>query len=502
MAQTHQHYRRAAQLWRSIDPAMKRAIAPMLTLALLGGCKTVGPDFQRPAAPSPSAYAASIHNARGPVAALGEGPQGQWWQAFGSPEINALVARALAGNQTLAASMATLDKAREQVKAANGRLQPQVSASGNVQHEKVNLSAFGFDPSAFGINLGNPEFTLFSVGGGVSYDLDLFGGGHRAVEQAAADAQAQLHETEAAHLTIAGRVVMQALMIAALNDRIAAQQVLVSEDQHNVTLTERKRTGGTGTLVEVLIAQQQMAADKAGLPQLDQQRAEARDLLAVLLGVTPGELGATDLSLGSLTLSAQVPVTMASELVHKRPDILAAESRLHAATAAIGVAQAKLYPSVTLGASFAQMARHPEELFNWSSNSFNLISGITAPIFDGGRLKAGKRGAEAEARAIAARYRQAVLEAFGQVSDLLSALENDSRSLALQNEAAGVAEQSLNLSRRSFNVGNTGIMQVIEANRGVERSKIGLVDARARQFVNVARLYVATAGGWTSPPAP
>ena len=481
---------------------MKRATAPIIMLALLGGCKTVGPDFQRPAPPSASAYTAPVYSARGPASALGEGPQGQWWQEFGSPEIDTLVTRALAGNQSLAASIATLDKAREQVKAANGRLQPQVNANGNVEHQKVNLSAFGFDPSSFGVNLGNPEFTLFSVGGGVSYDLDLFGGGHRAVEQAAADAEAQLHETEAAHLTIAGRVVLQALMIAALNDRIAAQQALVGEDQRNVTLTQRKRAGGTGTLVEVLTAQQQMASDKAGLPQLDQQRTEARDLLAVLVGVTPSELGATNLSLSALALSAQVPVTMASELVHKRPDILAAESRLHAATAAIGVAQAKLYPSVTLGASFAQMARHPEDIFNWSSNSFNLLGGLTAPIFHGGTLTAQKRAAEADARASSARYRQAVLEAFGQVSDLLSALENDSRSLALQYEAAGVAEKSLNLSRRSFNVGNTGILQVIEANRGVERTKIALVDARARQFVNVARLYVATAGGWTTPPAP
>ena len=261
-----------------------------------------------------------------------------------------------------------------------------------------------------------------------------------------------------------------------------------------------------------------MQHDKApvfGLTQLDadsvigcrlltqRQIPEPRDGFKVgWCGVDDVELGATDLSLAKLTLSAQVPVTLPSELVHKRPDILAAESRLHAATAAIGVAQAKLYPGVTLGASFSQMARHPEDIFNGSSNSFNLLGALTAPIFDGGRLKAGKRGAEADARASAARYRQTVLEAFGQVSDLLSALENDSRTLALQNEAAGVAERSLDLSRRSFNVGNTGILQVIEASRGVERSKIALVDARARQFVNVARLYVATAGGWTTPPKP
>ncbi len=477
---------------------MKRLVLSAAALALLTGCKTVGPNFERPAAPSASVYSATTNAAtKGPVAALGEGPQARWWEAFGSADLNALVTRALAGNQSLAASMATLERAREAVKAANGRLQPQVNVNGQIEHQKVNLGAFGFDASTFGVAIDNPEFTLYSVGGGISYDLDLFGGNHRALEQSTADAEAQLHETEAAHLTLAGRVVMQALMIAALNDRIAAQQSLVSEDERNVSLTERKQQGGAGTLVEVLTARQQLANDRAGLPQLEQQRTEARDLLAILLGTTPGDLGATNFSLAALTLPAQVPVTLASELVHKRPDILAAEARLHAATAAIGVAQARLYPSISLGASFSQMATHPEDVFKGSANSFALLGGVTAPIFHGGTLTAAKRGAEAEAKASAARYRQTVLEAFGQVSDLLSALDNDSRSLALQNDAASIAERSLGLSRRSFAVGNSGILQVIEASRSVERSRIALVDARARQYVNVARLYVATAGGWT-----
>ena len=476
---------------------MKRVLFPLVTLALLGGCKTMGPDFQRPAAPANGGYVSPATATNAPSAVLGQGPEARWWQAFGSTDINALVARALTGNQTLAASRATLDRAREQVRAANGRLQPQINANGAIEQRKVNLSGFGFDASAFGVNLGNPEFTNYSVGGGISYDLDLFGAGKRSVEQASADAEAQRHETAAAHLTLSGRVVMQALMIAALNDRIAAQQVLVGEGDRNVTLTERKRAGGTGTMVEVLSARQQVAADRAGLPQIEQQRNEARDLLAVLIGVTPVELGATGFSLGTLTLPQQVPVTLPSEMVHKRPDILASEARLHAATAAIGVAQARLYPSVTLGASFTQLARSPEKIFNGSSNSYSLLGGLTAPLFHGGTLKAAKRGAEAEERAAAARYRQAVLEAFGQVSDLLSALDNDARSLALQNDAADLAERSLDLSRRSFAVGNSGVLQVLDASRSVDRARIALVDARARQFVNVARLYVATAGGWT-----
>jgi NodT family efflux transporter outer membrane factor (OMF) lipoprotein len=477
-------------------------LAMTLPLALLAGCKTMGPNFTAPAAPTGDVYAAVGARPNGPSGSLGEGPAQRWWMAFGSSKLDALVDRAMIGNHSLAASVATLERAQQHLRAIAGRQLPQLDAHANVKHEKVNLSAFGLDLNSLGSAAPkSPPFTLYSLGGGVSYTLDLFGGARRATEQAAADEAAQARETEAAHLTIAGRVVTQVLTLAALNDRIATEHALIAEDQRNLDLTEAKRKGGEGTLVEVLSAQGQLTQDQAGLPQLEQQRAEGRDMLAVLIGVTPAELGPTDFSLAAMRLPDQVPVTLPSELIHKRPDILAAEARLHSATAAIGIATARLYPNVTLGASFEQAATHPEDLFKGTSNAFSLISGLSAPIFHGGTLKAEKRGAEAEARAASARYQQTVLEAFGQVSDLLAALGNDADAVALRGQAANVAERSLGLSRRSFQVGYSGILQVLDAGRGAQQARLALVDARSRQFLNVARLYVATAGGWTGPAA-
>lgn len=481
---------------------MKKLSPLLFPLLLLAGCKTVGPDFQRPETAASGAYAQPGAIAKGPVAALGQGPQLRWWESFGSPELDVLVNRALAQNHSLAASVATLERVGERARAVTGQAQPQAEANARISHQQVNLSGFGLDPGSFGVALGNPEFTLYSVGGGISYDLDLFGGKRRASERALADAETQLRETEAAHLTIAGRVVMQVLTIAALNDRIAAQQALVAEDERNVRLTEAKRRGGEGTMVEVLSAQGQLAGDQAALPQIEQTRAEARNMLAVLLGVSPAELGATPFSLTALRLPSEVPVTLPSELAAKRPDILAAEARLHSATAAIGVATARLYPSITLGASFEQSTRHPETLFNASSNGFNLFGGLTAPILNGGTLKAEKRAAEAEARASAARYQQTVLEAFGQISDLLAALGNDASAVNLRSDAAAIANRSLALSRRSFQVGNSGVLQVLDASRLAQQAQLGLLDARAKQLLDVARLYVATAGGWTGQAVP
>jgi NodT family efflux transporter outer membrane factor (OMF) lipoprotein len=292
-------------------------------------------------------------------------------------------------------------------------------------------------------------------------------------------------------------VVSQVLAIAALNDRIATERALLAESERNVTLTETRRRAGAGTLVEVLSAQGQLSGDRANLPLLEQQLAEGRSMLAVLTGVSPAELGATPFRLADFTLPSPVPVALPSTLVHKRPDILEAEARLHAATAAVGVAAAQFYPDVTIGGSLTQQTSELGKVFSPSSNAFDLFAGLTAPIFHGGTLKANRRGAEAEARASAETYQQVVLEAFGQVSNLLSALETDGRALATQNEASQIAGRSLALSRRSFQVGNSGILQVLDASRTYQRAQLALVDARARQYLDVARLYAATAGGWT-----
>lgn len=470
-------------------------LAGLAPLVLIGAC-TMGPDFQTPAPPAPEAGYADDG---GDLAKLGEGPDVRWWNDFGSDELNTLVSRALESNHSLAASKATLEAAQERINAVAGKRLPQIDANARVDYQQVNLAAFGIAQRLGGTSIGNPEFDLYTVGGGVSYDLDLFGRNKRALEQAVAEAEAQQRETEAAHLVIAGRVVAQVLAIAALNDRIATERALLAEDERNVSLTEARRRAGAGTLVEVLSAQGQLASDRTSLPVLEQQLAEGRAMLAVLLGISPAELGSTSFSLDQFALPGEVPVALPSNLVHKRPDILEAEAHLHAATAAVGVKTAELYPDVTIGATITQSTTQADKITSSRFNAFDIFAGVTAPIFHGGTLRANKRGAEANARSAFETYKQTVLEAFGQVSNLLSALDTDGRALAAQEEAARIAERSLHLSRRSFQVGNSGILQVLDASRTYQRAKLAVVEARARQYQNVARLYVATAGGWTGP---
>src|SRR3546814_9246050 len=194
-------------------------------------------------------------------------------------------------------------------------------------------------------------------------------------------------------------------------------------------------------------------------------------MLAILVGVAPAELGPTEFDLTSFALPAQVPVTLPSALVHKRPDILQAEADLQAATAAIGVAKARLYPDIRLGATLTQGAPDPGDVLSSAFRGFDLFAGLTAPIFHGGTLKAEQRDAMTAARAPAATTQPAVVEAFSQVANLLQAINSDQLSMNNQQQAVDVAARSLHLSRRSFQVGNSGLLQVLESERLYQRSE-------------------------------
>ncbi|MBA2932613.1 efflux transporter outer membrane subunit [Sphingomonas sp. CGMCC 1.13654] len=478
---------------------MRRIIPLLLGLTALAGC-TVGPNFEQPPAPRTTTYRPTSEARAAapaePAADLGVGPEGRWWETFGSADLNALVEQALAHNYGLAAADATLRASDAEARAIAGRRLPQVDANARVEQEEVNLQSFGFSGIG-GVSIANPEFHLYSVGGGISYDLDLFGGLRRQEEQGFAQAESQRRQAEAARLAVAGRVVGQVLTIAAIARQIDVADALLADDQRNVDLVTKRQQAGEGTMVEVLNAQAQFTADRGDIPQLRQQYDEARHLLATLVGIAPADLGPTDLRLETLTLPTSVPVTLPSALVHKRPDILQAEADLHAATAAIGVATAKLYPDITLGATLEQGTPSAGNLLKNAFRGYDIFAGLAAPIFHGGTLKAERAAAVDRAHAAAATYQQTVLDAFGQVADLLSALQSDARSVSNQRESVTVAQRSLALSRRSFQVGNSGVLQVLDSERLYQRANTDLVLAQTRQYLNIARLYVATAGGWS-----
>jgi NodT family efflux transporter outer membrane factor (OMF) lipoprotein len=189
-----------------------------------------------------------------------------------------------------------------------------------------------------------------------------------------------------------------------------------------------------------------------------------------------------------------LPVSLPSELVRRRPDILSAEAQLHAATAALGVATANLYPQITLSGNVGMQSTSTGRLFDASSLAWGVISGITAPLFDGGTLRAERRAALQAVQVSAANYQQTVLESFGQVANLLQAARHDEELLVAQTEAVETAGSSVDLARRSYSAGNVGVLTVLDAERQRLQARLGLLDAQSKRFVNTAQLLLAVGG--------
>jgi NodT family efflux transporter outer membrane factor (OMF) lipoprotein len=456
---------------------------------MLQACATVGPDFARPAAPTTQGYAMA-GDKPAPRLAASAGQAGEWWTALGSPELDETVRQALAGSPTLAEADATLQAAREVVNATRGSTLPQAQLTAGVQRERINVASFGFT------GFPNPTIPLYSLGGAVTYDLDLFGGRRRAVESAAARAEAQERRASAAYLTLTSQISLQAVKIATLRAEIDAVRQILAEDQRNIDLVRKAEAAGAAASSAKLGPQAQLAEDQTLLPPLEQQLAEARHAMAVLVGRAPSDWTAPDFDLERMTLPAAVPVSLPSELVRTRPDILAAEADLHAATANIGVETAKLYPNIRLDAALTQGALEPAKIFSYDFSGWNVGAGLTAPLFNGGTLKANKRAAQAEARAALARYQSTVLRAFGQVADALQALAHDEDALTAQSNALASAEASLHAARLSFDKGGGTLLQVLDAQRQVHRARLGLAEARGARLADTVRLYAATAADW------
>jgi NodT family efflux transporter outer membrane factor (OMF) lipoprotein len=469
-----------------------RFAACLLTATALSAC-TVGPDFKRPETPAPNAYRLPEDSEPASSASqqqfiLGTNPGAEWWTTFGSLELNAVVGEAIAGNQTLAAAKASVAEARELVKAEAGRLYPQVSLDGGAGRQKYGTQFLG--SSSFVI----PPFTYVASGATVQYQVDYTGGIARSVEQRAAVAQFQKSEADATYLSLTGSVVTEAMQIAATRAQIAAVAELLAEDRNNLDLVRTAFTNGSISRVDVLTAESQLAADEALLPPLRQQLSVAQHALAVLSGRTPGEWQPPPFSFNALQLPRQLPLSLPSELAHRRPDVLAAEAQLHAATAAVGIATANLYPQITLTATGGWQALPSQTLFARSNAAWSLISGLTAPLFDGGRLRAERRAALDELTASASRYQEVVLESFGQVADVLDALAHDGQLLAAQSNALATATTNVELARESYSAGNTAILQVIDAQRRRLDAQLGLLRAEAQQYVDNAQLFLALGG--------
>lgn len=473
-----------------LNPRTRRtagAMSVLLTAVLGTGCAS-RIAYVRPPDPSQTQYV-QLNNV--PQVSFGDGPPDAWWTLLGSGEINRLVSLALKNNQSLASAQAHLAAARERIRAARGAWYPQVDATAAVQRTRYGAPVLGSLAKDF------PPFSAYAAGPTVSYDFDVFGGTSSRVEKAAASAQYESARLDAVALSVSGNVVIEALQSAALRAQIRVVEGIIADDEHSLTLIRAAREAGAVSEMDVFSAQSQTDRDRTLLPPLQQELSVAHDVLSSLVGAAPSDWTAPDMDLDDLKLAQHLPVALPSELVHRRPDIGAAEAQLHAASAALGIATANLYPQLTLTAAIGEqglLGGGPSE------TAWNILGSLTAPIFHGGALTAERRAAQDEYLAAFAAYRQTLLDAFSQVAASLQALDNDAASLSAQRQALQSAGASLSLTRQAYAAGDAGYIQVLDAQRLHQQAQLGEVQANSQRYVDAVKLLLAAGGRVELPP--
>jgi NodT family efflux transporter outer membrane factor (OMF) lipoprotein len=479
--------------------ALALPFAASVVALLAVGC-AVGPNFKKPAPPDVTDYTAhplsatvSSANVSGGEAqrfAAGSEIAGDWWTLFRSAALNELIEHSLASNADLKAAQAALSVARENVLAQRGAYFPSVTGdfSASRQRQSGQIAPTP-DSNAFLYNLFTPEVS-------VSYVPDVFGLNRRNMESLQAQEQAVRYQMIATYTTLTANVVVAAIQEGSLQMQIDATRQLIDINANMLKVLQYQFSKGYASGLDVAAQESQVAQIAATLPPLLKQFAQQRDLLAVLTGRFPSQAGEEKFELASLNLPEELPVSVPSELVAQRPDVLQAEENLHAASAKIGIAIANRLPSITLTANAGSTALAMNQLFTAGTGFWGVGAAATAPLFQGGTLLHQERAAKAAYVQASEQYRSTVLTAFQNVADTLTALEQDAEALKAAAAAAAAAKVTLDLAQRQLQDGYAGYLALLSAEQAYQQDVINLVQAQANRYADTAALFQALGGGW------
>ena len=469
----------------------------VLVALLLAGCTTVGPNHSVPDAAVPSQYA-EPHDAQG----LSDAELASWWRQFGDPQLDSLIARAIALNLDVQSAAARIREARARELVAGARNLPTLDAQASATRQRISENAIPTPPGAgapgsggaFG--LPGSEFNTFRLGLDASWEIDLFGGTRRGIESAGARTGAATWTRRDLQATAAAEVANAYFTLRTVQERMANAKADLDRQNREEQLRQARFKGGLINGIDVEQQKSDAAIAAAELPALRAQADAQIHAIGLLTGTTPEALIAELSSAKTIPTSPAIPAGLPSDLLRRRPDIRAAEREVAAATADIGVATADLYPRISLTAAPALVSTALTSLLDWGSRSYSLGASLLWPLFDGGKARANIEVANARQEQALIAYRKSVLTALKDVEDALSRTQADRdrlTDLARSHEAATRAEA---LSRTRFRGGLVTYSEVL-TNQGkrlsVEKQMIETRGALARDSV---ALFKALGGGW------
>jgi NodT family efflux transporter outer membrane factor (OMF) lipoprotein len=470
-----------------------------LASLLHAGC-AVGPNFKSPAAPDVKDYTvnplqttvatANVTGGEAQNFAQGGDLAADWWTLFHSQALNDLIEQSLANNHDLKAAHAALSVARENVLAQRGAYYPSVTGSFSATRQRQSGQiAPALNSNAFLYNLFTPQVS-------VSYVPDVFGLNRRTVESLAAQEQEVRYQMIATYTTLTANVVVTAIQEASLQMQIDATHELIDINTRMLQILQYQLAKGYASRLDVAAQESLLAQVTATLPPLLKQSAQLHDLMAALAGQFPSQAPEDKFALSSMQLPLDLPVSLPSELVEQRPDVLQAEANLHDASAKIGIATANRLPNIVLSANAGSSAAALDQLFTTGTGFWGLGAAVTAPIFQGGTLLHLQRAAKAAYVEAAEQYRSTVLTAFQNVADTLTALDQDADALKSAAAAAAAATVTLDLAQRQLQDGYVSNLALLNAEQAYQQARINLVQAQASRYADTAALFQALGGGW------
>jgi multidrug efflux system outer membrane protein len=407
-----------------------------------------------------------------------------WWQVFQDPQLQDLIRTALKQNYDLQLATERINAARARVAITRSSLFPQVAAGGTFT---------GGKESNF-----QTKFNFLTLAADATFQLDFFGRLRRATEAARAELLATQAARQTVILTLVSDVASDYFSLLQLDLQLQITHNTINAQTESVKLTKFRVDHGVATKLDVLQAQQTLDTANATVPDLERQIAQEEDAISILLGDYPHAV-TRGLPLVDQPLPPAVPPGLPSSLLERRPDIREAEQNLIAANAEIGVAKAQFFPQIELtgsgggafGRSSAFSSLMPTQLGIWSYGAQ-----VTQPIFTGGALKGNLRLAESQYRQLLITYRQAIQQAFGDVSDSLIGYEKLHQVRVRQEETVADLKEAVRLSNMRYKGGTTTFLEVLDGQRALFSAELTLAQARGNEYQSLVQLYRALGGGW------
>jgi len=463
-----------------LKPRTRVAVWPFLLLVIaLGGC-TVGPDYVMPEYEVPDAWesaaAADVEGETPPIL--------DWWSAFGDPVLDSLMIRARDANLDLVIAVGRVSEARAFRAIAGGDYWPQVEGTGKY--------SWGETP----ILPGGPTES-WNFGLGALWEIDLFGRVRRGAEAAGADFHAAIEDYRDVQVSLYSEVATSYVNIRALQARLLFAQSNVDSQRETMEVVTAREEAGIVPRLDVARARSNLANTEAAIPQFETGLAAEKNRLSVLLGEVPGEAG---LRIGSYTAIPIPPDSLVSvmpaNLIRRRPDIRAAERKLAAQTARVGVATAELYPKLSLGGTVGLLAGGFSDLGS-DAVRWDLSPGFSWNLFNGGKVRGQIKVQEARVDQSLANYEKTILQALGEVESAIVALKQTKIRQQLLEIAVEAAQESVTLVHIQYIEGLTDFQSYLDAQRVLFSQQDQLAETRGNVFQSVVVLNRAMGGGWS-----